>query len=119
MIIKSNSQAIGGGYECKTTTKKSPTGVDLDKINALKEAMNHVNIQAKLPSSTTNRSLNNVKINLNDSNGKSGSNNIFSNKNISSSYGAIGVQNGPIKINQKIKIVNQGATLKSSQNNTA
>lgn len=54
MIIKSNSQAIGGGYECKTTTKKSPKGVDLDKINAIKEAMNSVNIQAKLPSSTTN-----------------------------------------------------------------
>jgi hypothetical protein len=44
MIIKSNSQAIGGGYECKTTTKKSPKGLELDKINAFKEAMNHVNI---------------------------------------------------------------------------
>lgn len=44
MIIKSNSQAIGGGYECKTTTKKSPSGVELEKINALREAMNHVNI---------------------------------------------------------------------------
>jgi len=54
MIIKSNSQAIGGGYECKTTTKKSPKGADLEKINTLKEAMNSVNITAKLPSSTTN-----------------------------------------------------------------
>ena len=44
MIIKSNSQAIGGGYECKTTTKKSPKGVDLEKINAIKEAVNSVNI---------------------------------------------------------------------------
>lgn len=30
MIIKSNSQAIGGNYECKTTTKKSPKGPALD-----------------------------------------------------------------------------------------
>jgi hypothetical protein len=50
---------------------------------------------------------------LHDSNDKG---NIFSNKNISSSYGAIGVHNGPIKINQKIKIVNQGTATKSSQN---
>lgn len=55
MIIKSNSQAIGGGYECKTTTKKSPSGLALEKINALKEAMSIVNIQAKMPSSTTNK----------------------------------------------------------------
>lgn len=47
-----------------------------------------------------------MKLNLNDSNGKSGTSNIFSNKNVTSSYGAIGVHNGPIKINQKIKIVN-------------
>jgi len=114
MIIKSNSQALGGGYECKTTTKKSPSGLELDKINALKEAMNHVNIQAKLPSSTTNRSANNVKLNLNDSNDKTAISNIFSNKNITSSYGALGVNNGPIKINQKIKIVNQGTTHKSN-----
>lgn len=39
MIIKSNSQIIGGGYECKTTTKKSPKGADLQKINILKEAI--------------------------------------------------------------------------------
>lgn len=44
MIIKSNSQAIGGSYECKTTTKKSPSGLELEKINALREAMAHVNI---------------------------------------------------------------------------
>lgn len=109
MIIKSNSQAIGGGFECKTTTKKSPSGAELDKINALKEAMTHVNIQAKMPSSTTNKSM---KLNLN---GSKNSSNIFSNKNITSSYGAIGVNNGPIKINQKIKIVN-GSNQKSSQN---
>lgn len=41
MIIKSNSQAIGGGFESKTTTKKSPSQ---DKMNALKEAINTVNI---------------------------------------------------------------------------
>jgi hypothetical protein len=51
MIIKSNSQAIGGNYECKTTTKKSPKGADLEN---LKESINHVNITARLPSSTTN-----------------------------------------------------------------
>tara|TARA_B110000285_G_scaffold233981_1_gene309411 strand:+ start:2939 stop:3205 length:267 start_codon:yes stop_codon:yes gene_type:complete len=56
MIIKSNSQAIGGNYECKTTTKKSPKGPALDHINAIKEAMNAANIEAKLPSSTTNKS---------------------------------------------------------------
>jgi hypothetical protein len=54
MIIKSNSQAISGGYECKTTTKKSPKGEDLDKLNNLKESIKSVNITAKLPSSTTN-----------------------------------------------------------------
>lgn len=54
MIIKSNSQAINQGYECKTTTKKSPSGIELEKINALKESMKAVNIMAKLPSSTTN-----------------------------------------------------------------
>jgi hypothetical protein len=51
MIIKSNSQAIGGGVECKTTTKKSPKGSDLEK---LKESINNVNITARMPSSTTN-----------------------------------------------------------------
>lgn len=56
MIIKSNSQAIGGNYECKTTTKKSPKGPALDHINAIKEAMNAANIEARLPSSTTNKS---------------------------------------------------------------
>lgn len=30
MIIKSNSQALGGGIECKTTTKKSPSGIALE-----------------------------------------------------------------------------------------
>ena len=54
MIIKSNSQAISGGYECKTTTKKSPKGEDLEKLNNLKESIKSANITAKLPSSTTN-----------------------------------------------------------------
>lgn len=55
MIIKSNSHAINaGGYECKTTTKKSPKGIDLEKINALKDSVKQVSITAKLPSSTTN-----------------------------------------------------------------
>jgi len=101
MIIKSSSQALGGGFECKTTTKKSPSGMALEKIDALKEAMNHVNIQAKMPSSTTNKSTRPMKLHihgsLNDSNNKASSN-IFSNKNVTSSYGAIGVNNGPIKI---------------------
>jgi hypothetical protein len=117
MIMKSNSQAIGGGYECKTTTKKSPQGLDLEKINALKEAMNHVNIQAKLPSSTTNKSSIPMKLNIQGSlNDSSQKGSIFQNKNVTS-YGAIGLSNGPIKINQKIKIVN-GLSQKSS-NNTA
>ena len=82
MIIKSNSQALGGGMESKTTTKKSPKGLNLDKINALKEAMNHVSIQAKMPSSTTNKSVSNI----------------FNNKDVTSSFGTIGIKNGPIKI---------------------
>jgi hypothetical protein len=41
--------------------------------------------------------------------------NIFSSKNNAASYGALGVSNGPIKINQKIKIVNKN----TSSNNTA
>ena len=96
MIIKSNSQAIGGGYECKTTTKKSPKGVDLEKINAIKEAVNSVNIQAKLPSSTTNQ--NSMKLQIHNALANASSNGLRS-------YGGIGVSNGPIKINQKIKIV--------------
>ena len=53
MIIKSNSQALGAsGYECKTTTKKSPKGLDIDRINTLKESMAGI----KMPSSTTNQS---------------------------------------------------------------
>lgn len=108
MIINSKSQALGGGFECKTTTKKSPSGMALEKINALKEAMNTVNIQAKMPSSTTNKSSNHMKLHIHgslaDSNNKTS--NIFSNKNVTNSYGAIGVNHGPIKINQKIKIVN-------------
>ena len=87
----------------------------LEKINALKEAMNTVNIQAKMPSSTTNKSTHmklHIHGSLNDSNNKAS--NIFSNKNVTSSYGAIGVNNGPIKINQKIKIINSNQ--KSSQN---
>lgn len=114
MIMKSNSQAIGGGFECKTTTKKSPSGAELEKINALKEAMTHVNIQAKMPSSTTNKSMKlHIHGSLAEPGAKNGGN-IFSNKNITTSYGAIGVNNGPIKINQKIKVVN-GSNQKSSQ----
>jgi len=41
--------------------------------------------------------------------------NIFSSKNNAASYGALGVSNGPIKINQKIKIVSS----KNTNNNTA
>ena len=60
MIIKSNSQAIASGYECKTTTKKSPKGLDIDRINTLKESMAGI----KMPSSTTNQSQVNFKNNL-------------------------------------------------------
>jgi len=111
MIIKSNSQALGGGFECKTTTKKSPSGVDLDKINALKEAMHGLNIQAKMPSSTTNKMA--TKLQIHESL-KNDSINIFSNKNAASSYGALGVGHGPIKINQKIKMTVNGSNQKSS-----
>ena len=109
MIIKSNSQAIGGNYECKTTTKKSPKGPALDHINAIKEAMNAANIEAKLPSSTTNKS------------GKLQINNSFANAAINSgmkSYGNInsnGVSFGPIKINQKIKLVGSSNKKSSGQ----
>jgi hypothetical protein len=64
MIIKSNSQAIGGGYECKTTTKKSPKGSDLEK---LKESMSQVNITARMPSSTTNQSANKLNLKISSS----------------------------------------------------
>lgn len=64
MIIKSNSQAIGGGVECKTTTKKSPKGSDLEK---LKESINSVNITARMPSSTTNQSANKLNLKINSS----------------------------------------------------
>ena len=112
MIIKSNSQAIGGGYECKTTTKKSPKGGDLDKINTLKEAMNSVNITAKLPSSTTNQSSSTIKLKINSTfNNKLSFNQAKDAANQNKSYGALGigaggfgVGYGPIKINQKIKM---------------
>jgi hypothetical protein len=107
MIIKSNSQALGGGYECKTTTKKSPKGSDLD---ILKDSINQVNITARMPSSTTNQSASKLNLKINSS---------FQQKSngISSSYGALagsfGVGYGPIKINQKI---NMGSNQKSSSN---
>jgi len=65
MIIKSNSKALNGGSYAKTTTKKSPKGADLEKIKTLKDAMGSVQIQAKLPSSTTNKSS--QKMNLKSS----------------------------------------------------
>jgi len=92
MIIKSNSQAIGGGFECKTTTKKSPSAMDLEKMNAIKEAMTQVNMQAKMPQSTTNKS--HMKLHIHNSLNAEASNksrDIFSNKNAASSYGALGV----------------------------
>ena len=57
MIIKSNSQAINGGFECKTTTKKSPKG----------EKLNNVSITAKMPSSTTNQSATKLNLKINNS----------------------------------------------------
>jgi len=118
MIIKSNSQAIGGNYECKTTTKKSPKGIDLEKINTLKEAMNSVSITAKLPSSTTNQSSSTIKLKINSSFNNKAS---LQQKEGNKSYGAMGIGStfgmgyGPIKINQKIKI-NQGSNQKKSSN---
>ena len=58
--------------------------------------MHAANIEAKLPSSTTNKS------------GKLQINNSFANAAINSgitSYGNLGVGFGPIKINQKIKLI--------------
>ena len=116
MIIKSNSQAIGGGYECKTTTKKSPKGADLEKINALKESMNAVNITAKLPSSTTNQTGTKVNLNFNNSS----FNQIFHGKRsgVASSYGTLGFNgHGPIKINQKLNVM--GSVTKEQNGSTA
>ena len=112
MIIKSNSQAIGGNYECKTTTKKSPKGSDLERINILKDAVGSLQIQAKLPSSTTNQSTSTMGINI------SRSFNVHESSKTSvpfaQSYGALGTQfgvgQGPIKINQKISM--NGSTSK-------
>ena len=114
-IMKSNSQALNaGGYECKTTTKKSPKGADLEQVNAIKEAMNAVNITAKMPSSTTNQNSQNMKFNIHNSlnqgasSSKKNSNNLFSNRGGASSYGALGhnsgIGHGPIKINQKLVV---------------
>ena len=49
MIIKSSSQAVGGvaQYECKTSSKKSPTTLDAAKLNYLRESINSVNIALK------------------------------------------------------------------------
>lgn len=117
MIIKSNSQAINaGGYECKTTTKKSPKGIDLEKINSFKDS---VNITAKLPSSTTNQSAQNMSLKISNSfhNGKQphAQVNLFSSRkstgNFSSNLG-FGVRGGPIKISQKINVVNSSSKKK-------
>ena len=134
-IMKSNSQALNaGGYECKTTTKKSPKGVDLEQMLALKEAMNAVNITAKMPSSTTNQSSSDMKLrihnslNLGATSGKKNSANLFSNRGGASSYGALGalghssgVGHGPIKINQKLAVhttTNQSTAHKVKQSDT-
>ena len=110
MIIKSNSQAINGAYECNTTTKKSPKGENLDKINALKESINSVSITAKLPSSTTNQSASGLNLKNSNSFHKSTGyqKDIFSNRKSASGYGNLGfgVGQGPIKISQKINMVN-------------
>jgi hypothetical protein len=87
------------GYECKTTTKKSPKGADLEKLMALKESINAVNITAKLPSSTTNQ--NTTKVNFNGNNASF--NQMFKNPNhnsVGNSYGTLSFYgHGPIKIN--------------------
>lgn len=71
--------------------------------------MSSVNIQAKLPSSTTNQSSMKLQIHNALANAASGG---------MRSYGSMGVGQGPIKINQKIKIVtgsNQKSSAKKSQ----
>lgn len=86
-------------------------------MNAFKEAMNAVNITAKMPSSTTNQSSQNMKLSIHNSLNKGASsskktaNNLFSNRGGASSYGALGalghssgVGHGPIKINQKLVV---------------
>lgn len=68
-----------------------------------------MNIQAKLPSSTTNQSSMKLQIHNALANAASGG---------MRSYGSMGVGQGPIKINQKIKIVsgsNQKSSAKKSQ----
>lgn len=123
MIIKSNSQAINaGGYECKTTTKKSPKGIDLEKINSFKDS---VNITAKLPSSTTNQSAQNMSLKISNSfhGGKQPAAQVtlFSNRkstgNFSSNLG-FGVRGGPIKISQKINVVNSSSKKKKTGTQT-
>lgn len=123
MIIKSNSQAISGAYECNTTTKKSPKGEDLNKINALKESINSVSITAKLPSSTTNQSASGVNLKNSNSFHKSTCNqkDIFSNRKSASGYSNLGfgVGQGPIKISQKINMVNSSNKKNKGGNSTA
>jgi len=123
MIIKSNSQAISGGYECNTTTKKSPKGENLNKINALKESINSVSITAKLPSSTTNQSASGVNLKNSNSFHKSTGNqkDIFSNRKSASGYSNIGfgVGQGPIKISQKINMVSSSNKKNKGGNSTA
>ena len=123
MIIKSNSQAISGAYECNTTTKKSPKGENLNKINALKESINSVSITAKLPSSTTNQSASGVNLKNSNSFHKSTCNqkDIFSNRKSASGYSNLGfgVGQGPIKISQKINMVNSSNKKNKGGNSTA
>lgn len=122
MIIKSNSQAISGAYECNTTTKKSPKGENLNKINALKESINSVSITAKLPSSTTNQSASGVNLKNSNSFHKScNQKDIFSNRKSASGYSNLGfgVGQGPIKISQKINMVNSSNKKNKGGNSTA
>ena len=123
MIIKSNSQAINQGYENNTTTKKSPKGLELERINTMK----HVAITAKMPSSTTNQSANAISLKISNSfhNGKQQPS-LFGNRKSTGAFTThmgFGVRQGPIKISQKITVVTSSqkkkkAVARTSQNNT-
>lgn len=128
MIIKSNSQAINQGYENNTTTKKSPKGLELERICALKESMRNVAITAKMPSSTTNQSAREnggLKISNSFHNGKAQPS-LFGNRKSTGAFTThMGFANrqGPIKISQKITVVTSSQKKKktvarTSANNT-
>ena len=63
MIIKPSALGGNGHEYSKTTTKKSPSDIEMQKLT---NAIGNVNIQAKLPVSTTNKSVQ-MKLHLHNS----------------------------------------------------